>query len=1104
MAKKSCDKHEKFNYYCEDCQEANRIYEIQKEVKRLERGGIDKPEVPFSRKPPYKKTVVSTWFRKNSRIKKYVKIIVPAIVIIITLLSILWLWPAWIGPINLNAQLYDNKAGELNYYNFYFLNFWSINFFFNKTALTGAIIGCIIMSLPPNQNLLTVIGTRLRFGKPSRIKSLLFWWTGGFVLFYLAGMLLDLNGQFSWVLYLFEKGEITLSPLTVFSDAFDVLINPNNINIEFIFVYTRLYLPLIYYIFAILIFRMVLNIVSNIYLKRNDYNIASNALLIAGSLSGMIFFTLPTFALNGIQLLQMWSLLLAFIILITLGIAMYVFGRIKLAKNPQNNTFNPRKIRVGLLAGAVIILITLPALISIGPAITLSNASVYSNYEWNKKIQREIAWTRMCAGLDMIEERSIENFTLSSNPANDTEMISRIRQFDQDSAVQSLAAKIGTTFEGLADSDIIYINGTEYWVAPKTIRISQFEGDPVKTNTELYDHIEGFLALDTFSGDLVNVSTRFNISEDYPIFFGESESARFLELHESGDGLGAYDEAILLDTEWKGGIPNNNYVYEGVPDGVLKGLEAFWYTVNLGLWGYVFEGGEHKYLINRNVRQRVDNILLPQLKIDRDPYLVFDSNKGEISYAVSIYTSINIGSYSQSPILRFLGICLVDVKTGEMVFYENPRLIESSVDPTYSLWKYYMSIYDWQDAPDWLKSQIRYPEDLFELQLKANYIYHVQDLKTWKRGDDFHERPENGDLFYIETNLGNGIEFVGIDLVEYKGTEARTLAGMYVVRHGDHFGESIFYHTRNSTENLIGPKTARDTYETDATQEISLISGARNGNTLLYPLGGSVYYYIPTYSSVGGLQQLKLAGFVEAFTRNVGYGSDAFDAYNSLENFAPGAFTLTTNADNPDIDGSFILNWTGSQFTDGYSIYKNDSLFVSDITSAETDYLVSGLDSGTYEFYVKALNDFGNTTSNTVLVNVKIFPIAYMFDMENSMILPNDLASFRIELENFNESILAPGYNIKVNLSLYREGGGNFSVLVPPVHYPLENATFSVDPFTGVNFTLVDDILYSGEGLILNGFVNCTTQDIIIRFKWILIVDDVVIFRSVEDFIIVA
>jgi uncharacterized membrane protein (UPF0182 family) len=1108
MVKKSCDKHENFNYYCEDCQEANRKYEIQQKVKQLERGDLDRIEGP--RKPPVRRYLKANWFKKIPRGKKYLKYIIPVVVIVLVILTIFWFWPSWFGPLNLNAQLYANKAGGLNYYDFYFLNFWSINFIFNKTALVGAFIGSIIMSFPfiaPNRNLLTIIGTRLKFGKPSIIKSLIFWWTAGFILFYFLGMTLDLDGQFSWVMYLFEKGEISLSPLTFFFDAFTMLLDPNSMNIEFIFVYTRLYLPLIYFIFGVIIFRLALNIVSNYYLKRNDFNIGTNAMIIGGLVLGLLFFILPSYGLDGIQVIQMWSLILAFLALLGSSISLYLYGRIKLARDPtQRMVLNPRKIRVGALAGVIIILILIPMFISIGPAITLSNTSVYAEYEWTKKIRREIMWTRECAGLDMFEERSIENFTLSSNPENDTQMISRIRQFDQDFAVQSLAAKIGTTFEGLADSDILYINGTEYWVAPKTIRISQFAGDPVKTNTELYDHVEGFLALDTFTGELVNVSSIFNVTEDYPIFFGESESQKFLEQHESSGGLGAFDEAILLGTEWRGGIPNNKFEYQGKPDGTLSGLDAFWYTVNLGLWGYVFEGDKHEFLINRNVKNRVRNILLPQLSIDHDPYLVFDGQEGKVYYAVSIFTRINIGSYAKSPILRFLGICLIDVKTGEMKFYENPNLegIDASSDPTYPLWEYYTKVYDWQVAPDWLKSQLRYPESLFELQLAANYFYHVQELKTWKRGDDFHERPENGDLFYIETNLGDGIEYVGLDLVEYRGTEARTLAGMYVIRHGTNFGEAIFYHTRNSTETLIGPKTARDTYETEATQEISLISGAKMGNTLLYPLGGSVYYYIPTYSSVGGLQQLKLAGFVEAFTRNVGYGSEAFDAYNNLGNIKPGPFTLTSDAESPDIDGDFVLNWTESLLADTYSIYRNNSLVIKDLPSSQTTYSITELGTGEYEFFIESTNDFGNSTSNIIKVIVEILPITYNFQMENSIVLPDDLASFRIELENFNETLWAPGHTVQVNLSLYREGGGDFSIEVSPSLYPLENATFNLGIYSGINFTLIDSILFSGEGIILNGFVNSTTTDIIIRFRWILIVDSIVIYTSVEDLITVS
>ena len=223
MAKKSCEKHEKFNYYCEDCQEANRIYEIEQKVKLLERGELDTIKGP--RKPLGRRFLKSNWFKRRKKklnVKKILKIVIPIAVITLVLLTIFWFWPAWFGTIHLNAQLYEDKAGGLNYYDFYFLNFWSINFFFNKTALTGAIIGCIIMSLPPNQNLLTMIGTLLKFGKPSRIKALIFWWTAGFLLFYLFGMAMDAGGQFSWVLYLYENGEITLSPFTVLIDAFNV------------------------------------------------------------------------------------------------------------------------------------------------------------------------------------------------------------------------------------------------------------------------------------------------------------------------------------------------------------------------------------------------------------------------------------------------------------------------------------------------------------------------------------------------------------------------------------------------------------------------------------------------------------------------------------------------------------------------------------------------------------------------------------------------------------------------------------------------------------------------------------------------------------------
>jgi len=949
--------------------------------------------------------------------------------IIITVLTIFWWWPSWFADIDLQAQLYYNKGGQLNFYEIQFLNFWSTSFIINKTALIGGLIGVIIMNLPPDRTFLTVIGTKLGFGRPSMLKASLFWFSFGFVFFYFIGFTLNANeGAFAWTSYLLERGQLQISP-SILTDVFNVILNVNNKDYVTVFLYSNVVLLIIYFILGILIFRAILNVIRNSYLRRNDYYVLANIIIIIGLAFGMWFFTIPITPLDGIGLIQAWSILFGFAGFLSLGALIYFIGRIKYMRDKRSYFFHRKELKryaLGFLL--VFIFLLIPLFISLGPVLSLNNTEVWLQQEWYKKINREIEWTKDCAGLSMFDARPIENFTKSSTTP-DAVMISQIRQFDQDFAVQYLAASIGSTFEGLADSDIIYINNKEYWVAPKTVRFSEITGDAVQTNTELYDHVEGFLAMDTFSGNLVNVTAAFNISANYPIFFGETESEKYLEQalgYVYEEVIGAYDSDILLGTQWAEGIPNNKYRYEGQPDGVLTGLEGFWKTLNIGLFAYAFQA-EHKYLINRNVKTRVERALLPQLKIDYDPYLVFDMARGKMYYAVSIYTFINVGSYARYPVLRFLGVCLVDVLDGRLSFYKNHNL--NINDPTYPLWKIYLSEYDWQDPPNWLKEQIRYPEDLFETQLRANYIYHVKNPSTWRRGDDFYERPEGGDLFYIETDVGEGIEYVGIDLVEYKGQTATLLAGMYVIRHGEHLGEALFYYTSGSEKTLIGPRTARETYESEATQEISLIAGARNGNILLYPLADSIYFYIPTYSTAGSLQQLKLAGLVEAFTRKVGYGANAQEAYNNL-----------------------------------------------------------------------------NITSGPSVSNISL---SYNLEIETSMTYPDQPANFKITLQNQDTNYSAPGLNVKVNLTIYSSTSNDleYTIIVPPYLYPIANHTYNFTSgstsYTAVNFTIISTTLYFGEGLILNGYLNTSKGNVIIYARWTLIVNDKVIYQSIENIILV-
>ncbi len=92
----------------------------------------------------------------------------------------------------------------------------------------------------------------------------------------------------------------------------------------------------------------------------------------------------------------------------------------------------------------------------------------------------------------------------------------------------------------------------------------------------------------------------------------------------------------------------------------------------------------------------------------------------------------------------------------------------------------------------------------------------------------------------------------------------------------------------------------------------------------------------------------------------------------------PGAFTLTSDADSPDIDGAFNLTWTASDGADNYSVFSynrfitwiNDSTTIYANQSAIPPFPIIELESGDYYFVVVAYNEAGDTLSNNLYVKV--------------------------------------------------------------------------------------------------------------------------------------
>jgi len=96
----------------------------------------------------------------------------------------------------------------------------------------------------------------------------------------------------------------------------------------------------------------------------------------------------------------------------------------------------------------------------------------------------------------------------------------------------------------------------------------------------------------------------------------------------------------------------------------------------------------------------------------------------------------------------------------------------------------------------------------------------------------------------------------------------------------------------------------------------------------------------------------------------------------------PFPFTLSTDADVPDFDGIFSLNWTDSSGATNYSVYQysrfiteiNGSLTLVENEITDLSSYLNGYSDGTYYFIVVANNTHGETLSNCITVVVELIP----------------------------------------------------------------------------------------------------------------------------------
>jgi len=274
---------------------------------------------------------------------------------------------------------------------------------------------------------------------------------------------------------------------------------------------------------------------------------------------------------------------------------------------------------------------------------------------------------------------------------------------------------------------------------------------------------------------------------------------------------------------------------------------------------------DSRIMFNRRIKSRVTAIA-PFLSYDTDPYMVVSG--GRLFWIQDAYTASNMYPYSKrsrTPFrkkelnyIRNSVKVVIDAYDGHVAYY----MIDTQ-DPilkTYS--KVYPALFKPLDEmPADLKKHLRYPNDLFEIQVQTYAEYHMQDVQVFYNQEDLWEPPDEiyGDSrqrmkpYYIIIKLPDEAKEEFLLMLPYTPSKKDNMIGWLAARSDmPHYGKLLVY--KLSKDKLVyGPMQveARIDQQTDISRELSLWGqrGSRviRGNLLAIPVGDSFIYVEPIY-----------------------------------------------------------------------------------------------------------------------------------------------------------------------------------------------------------------------------------------------------------------
>lgn len=321
------------------------------------------------------------------------------------------------------------------------------------------------------------------------------------------------------------------------------------------------------------------------------------------------------------------------------------------------------------------------------------------------------------------------------------------------------------------------------------------------------------------------------------------------------------DEA---EFDYPSGESNVETFYEGTGGIRLNGLNRLLFSIKEQSLKMLISNNissDSKILLYRNINERVRKIA-PFITFDKDPYVVV--NEGKLYWVIDGYTMSSNYPYAEpymderTNYIRNSVKVTIDTYNGDTNFY-----VVDEEDPVIStLGKIFPELLKpISEMPEGIKTHLRYPQVLFDIQAYVYRDYHMTDITVFYQGEDkwdianeiYEQEVIPMESSYTIMKLPGLEKEEFILSIPYTPKNKPNMTALFVARNdGEDYGKLVIYKLPKKKA-IYGPMQIESKIDQDTTisKEFSLWgqrgSSYIRGNLLTIPIENSLIYVEPIY-----------------------------------------------------------------------------------------------------------------------------------------------------------------------------------------------------------------------------------------------------------------